>query len=256
MFPPAQRRHGGARRGVRHRRSRGSLGRASIQEIRITAIGIETMTQIDLLIVACGVLALLYGAYAGRSVLAASAGTDRMREIAGAVQEGARAYLNRQYTTVANGRHRDGRDPGLASRPPCRDWLCHRRHSFGCRRLYRHERVGARQCAHGGGGPHQRHESGARHRVQIGGHHRHAGGRARASRRVHLLFLLARQRHRDSQDSRRPGCAFLRRVADLDFRAIGRRHLHQGCRCRRRSRRQDRSRNSRGRSAQPGGDCG
>ena len=59
------------------------------------------MTNIDLLIVACGILALLYGAYAGRSVLAASAGTDRMREIAGAVQEGARAYLNRQYTTVA-----------------------------------------------------------------------------------------------------------------------------------------------------------
>jgi K(+)-stimulated pyrophosphate-energized sodium pump len=59
------------------------------------------MTSTDLLIVACGILALLYGAYAARGVLAASAGTDRMREIAGAVQEGARAYLNRQYTTVA-----------------------------------------------------------------------------------------------------------------------------------------------------------
>ncbi len=59
------------------------------------------MTGIDLLIVACGVLALLYGVYAGRSVLAASAGNERMREIAGAVQEGAGAYLNRQYQTVA-----------------------------------------------------------------------------------------------------------------------------------------------------------
>jgi K(+)-stimulated pyrophosphate-energized sodium pump len=53
------------------------------------------------IVVACGVLALLYGAFAARSVLAAATGTDRMREIAAAVQEGARAYLNRQYTTIA-----------------------------------------------------------------------------------------------------------------------------------------------------------
>ena len=59
------------------------------------------MSGIDLLIVACGVLALLYGVYAGRAVLAASAGNERMREIASAIQEGARAYLNRQYQTVA-----------------------------------------------------------------------------------------------------------------------------------------------------------
>ena len=59
------------------------------------------MSGIDLLIVACGVLALLYGVYAGRTVLAASAGNERMREIADAIQEGARAYLNRQYQTVA-----------------------------------------------------------------------------------------------------------------------------------------------------------
>jgi K(+)-stimulated pyrophosphate-energized sodium pump len=53
------------------------------------------------IVIACGVLALLYGAYAARSVLAAATGTDRMRQIAAAVQEGARAYLNRQYTTIA-----------------------------------------------------------------------------------------------------------------------------------------------------------
>jgi len=54
-----------------------------------------------MLIVACGVLALLYGVYAIRSVLAAPAGTERMQEIAAAVQEGASAYLNRQYTAIA-----------------------------------------------------------------------------------------------------------------------------------------------------------
>ncbi len=53
------------------------------------------------LILACGVLALLYGAYATRAVMAAPTGTDRMREIAAAVQEGAAAYLNRQYRAIA-----------------------------------------------------------------------------------------------------------------------------------------------------------
>ncbi|SVB63279.1 uncharacterized protein METZ01_LOCUS216133, partial [marine metagenome] len=53
------------------------------------------------LIIACGVLALLYGIYAIRSVLAYPAGTDKMQEIASAIQEGANAYLNRQYTAIA-----------------------------------------------------------------------------------------------------------------------------------------------------------
>ena len=50
---------------------------------------------------ACGVVALLYGVYASRAVLAAPAGTERMQEIAAAIQEGARAYLNRQYRAIA-----------------------------------------------------------------------------------------------------------------------------------------------------------
>ena len=50
--------------------------------------------------ISCGVCALIYGLWASRSILTSSAGTEKMQEIAGAIQEGAAAYLNRQYTTI------------------------------------------------------------------------------------------------------------------------------------------------------------
>ncbi len=52
------------------------------------------------LVIAAGVLAVLYGAVQSSALLRASAGTARMQEIAAAIQEGAQAYLRRQYTTI------------------------------------------------------------------------------------------------------------------------------------------------------------
>ncbi|MFK7903157.1 MAG: sodium-translocating pyrophosphatase [Nitratireductor sp.] len=53
------------------------------------------------LAIAAGVLSIIYGIWATRSVINADAGNARMQEIAGYIQEGAQAYLSRQYMTIA-----------------------------------------------------------------------------------------------------------------------------------------------------------
>ena len=51
--------------------------------------------------IVCGIIAVLYGIVTSRQVLGMSAGNQRMIEVSAAIQEGAAAYLRRQYTTIA-----------------------------------------------------------------------------------------------------------------------------------------------------------
>ena len=52
------------------------------------------------LVFGCALLSLIYGAFTSKSILSCSDGDEKMRSIARAIQEGAQAYLNRQYSTI------------------------------------------------------------------------------------------------------------------------------------------------------------
>ena len=59
------------------------------------------MTTMQIFILLCGLAAVLYGLITSRQILSLSPGNERMQEISKAIQEGARAYLNRQYKTIS-----------------------------------------------------------------------------------------------------------------------------------------------------------
>jgi K(+)-stimulated pyrophosphate-energized sodium pump len=58
------------------------------------------MDDIYIVIAFCGMVALVFSVLWSRQIMAADAGNKRMQEIAAAIQEGASAYLNRQYRTI------------------------------------------------------------------------------------------------------------------------------------------------------------
>ena len=59
------------------------------------------MEQIFIFSCIAGILAIIYGFITAKQVLGMSAGTKKMQEISSAIQEGASAYLKRQYLTIA-----------------------------------------------------------------------------------------------------------------------------------------------------------
>ena len=67
----------------------------------------EFLTDYGIIVaLVCALAAVVYGALTSRWLLTKSPGNERMQEISKAVQEGAQAYLTRQYTIIGGGRRR------------------------------------------------------------------------------------------------------------------------------------------------------
>jgi K(+)-stimulated pyrophosphate-energized sodium pump len=60
-----------------------------------------TIPNMEWLVIGCGIFAIIYGLILIYTIVRASTGTEKMQSIAAAIQEGASAYLNRQYQTIA-----------------------------------------------------------------------------------------------------------------------------------------------------------
>jgi len=58
-------------------------------------------SQLQLIVLPAGIIAVLFAIYLARDVLARDTGTQAMQDVAGTIYEGAVAFIRRQYTTIA-----------------------------------------------------------------------------------------------------------------------------------------------------------
>ena len=204
----------------------------------------------------CAGVGIGFGVYFTMWLLRQPAGSERMQEISRAVQEGAAAYLRRQYTTIA----------AVAVVPflligfyPELGWGTAIGFAIGAILSAAAGFIGMNVAVRSNVRTAEAAKSGLRPALDVA---------FRAGSVTGLLvvglgllgvagyygFLTDRSRQQPGVGHRRPHRPGLRRLPHLGLRPSRRRHLHQGRRRRRRPRRQDRGGHSRGRPAQPGRD--